>query len=47
MKRLIWGNLILGSWLMIAPFIFRLIYPRSFRVRGKILFLDLQSPHFH
>jgi hypothetical protein len=32
MKRLIWGNLILGSWLMIAPFIFRLIYPRSFRV---------------
>jgi hypothetical protein len=32
MKRLIWGNLLLGSWLLISPFVLRLFYPGAFRV---------------
>ena len=32
MKRLVWGNLLLGTWLMISPFVLRLLYLRAFRV---------------
>ena len=32
MKRLVWTNLLFGIWLMVSPFVLRLMYPRVFRV---------------
>ena len=32
MKRLVWTNLLLGIWLMISPFVLRLLYLGAFRV---------------
>jgi len=32
LKRLVWTNLVLGVWLMISPFVLRLLYGRIFKV---------------
>ena len=32
MRRLVWTNLLLGTWLMVSPFVLRLLYRRVLKV---------------
>ena len=32
LKRLVWTNLVLGTWLMMSPFVLRFLYPGTFRI---------------
>ncbi len=32
MRRLVWTNLVLGMWLMVSPFVLRLLYRGVFKV---------------